>query len=853
MQHLTILRTACLGATLGIAAILIGSMGSGGQVKKPTGTRFGHVVERVAAEVTLLAPKVRADSSLDPGQVEMSVARILEQGHYTRQKLDSTKAQQTLESYLRLLDPNRLYLLRGDIDSFYGKYLPTLKNSILHGDLTPARGIYAVYKQRVENRVARNKIFLKQALHLSSNETIALNREKSTWPRHETEADNLWKNWLRAQILQERLVDASINKSVQQNGDHRTAPLSATKRNSARNTSGGRFPSTFSHINSSSPLKGLSQKAKTAEEIVARRLDNILRTLKHEESFGVVAKFLSALSQSYDPHSDYLSPQKMENFAISMRLSLVGIGAVLQDADGYARVVDILPGGPADRDGRLKVNDCIVGVAQGNTPFEDMVNTNLERVVERIRGKKGTLVRLLVVPGDSLDSSERRLIVITRDEVRLKDQQARAEVIDLEQTNGSITRIGWIMLPSFYADIDSRVRVAGSRPNTTRDVSMLLRRLEKEGIQGLIVDLRRNGGGSLQEAINLTGFFIPRGPVLQIKDSMGRISISCCEDAGHIYRGPLVVLVNHLSASASEIFAAALQDYGRAVIVGDSRTFSKGTVQTVLDVGRFMPFFSLAAADAGSLKLTIQKFYRIKGGSTQLRGVESDIVLPSLLDHPKIGETALPNALPYDEVSPVPFRRFSGSLFLDQLRRRSSARVASDPEFVYIREEMARVHKRLDENTVSLNEEVRRAEIEELRARETRLVRELALLGPRIKMKAYSVTLDNVHHPQLKPIRYGQKSREAKRHPDPLDGRVTSLSKLEEDPIKTETLRIAQDLVHLGAETRKSQAPTLHQHCDGSTRSGDFKLQLRLYVSKQTTYSFQNGGRRKVRLYSCSY
>ncbi|QQY07578.1 MAG: hypothetical protein JMM75_02865 [Candidatus Xiphinematobacter sp.] len=251
MQHLTILRTACLGATLGIAAILIGSMGSGGQVKKPTGTRFGRVVERVAAEVTLLAPKVRADSSLDPGQVEMSVARILEQGHYTRQKLDSTKAQQTLESYLRLLDPNRLYLLRGDIDSFYGKYLPTLKNSILHGDLTPARGIYAVYKQRVENRVARNKIFLKQALHLSSNETIALNREKSTWPRHETEADNLWKNWLRAQILQERLVDASINKSVQQNRDHRTAPLSATKRNSARNTSGGRFSGTFSHINSS--------------------------------------------------------------------------------------------------------------------------------------------------------------------------------------------------------------------------------------------------------------------------------------------------------------------------------------------------------------------------------------------------------------------------------------------------------------------------------------------------------------------------------------------------------------------------------------------------------------------------
>jgi len=842
-----------MAVTLGIVAILIGFMGPKGQVKKPAGTHFGQVVE-ATAEVTLLAPKVRTGSSLDPGQVEMSVARILEQGHYTRQKLDSAKAQEALESYLRLLDPNRLYLLREDIDSFYKKHLPTLKDSILRGDLTPAREIYAVYKRRVENRVAKNKIFLKRSLHFFGDETVTLNREKSTWPKDETEADNLWESWLRAQILQERLVSISVTKSIEQNRSNKVSSPSVT-RSPSHNTLGNRSPTAPPQVNGYSSSKGLSRKVhlpKTAEEIVVRRLDNILRTLKHEESFDVAAKFLSALSQSYDPHSDYLSPQKMENFAISMRLSLVGIGAVLQDIDGYTRVVDIIPGGPADKDGRLKINDCIIGVAQGDTPFEDMVNTNLERVVERIRGRKGTMVRLLVIPSDSPDGSERQLIDITRDEVRLKDQQARAEVIDLEQADGNTTRIGWIMLPSFYADIDSRL--SSSCPNTTQDVSMLLGRLEKEGIQGLILDLRRNGGGSLQEAINLTGFFIPRGPVLQVKDNMGRVSVSYCKGAGYVYGGPLVVLVNHLSASASEIFAAALQDYGRAVIVGDSRTFSKGTVQTILDVGRFMPFFSLAAANAGSLKLTIQKFYRIKGGSTQLRGVESDIVLPSLLDHPKIGETALPNALPYDEVPPVPFQRFSGNLFLEQLRRRSDTRVALDPEFIHIRKEMARVHKSLSENTVSLNEKTRKAEIEEFRAQEIHLARELALRGPGIRMKGYSITLDDVHHPQLKPIQYGEKSRETKRNSDLLDGRITFLSKLEEDPIKTETLRIAQDLIHFSARMRKSQTLiSLRQFCDGTTYADGFKLQFHLHASKQTTCRLQNIIRGKVRLYSCSY
>jgi len=671
--------------------------------------------------LTLLGPVSRADSLVDPGQVEVSVARLLEQGHYTRQKLDEAGSKKILDSYLRLLDPNRIYFTQQDVDAFSQKYLDTLSETILRGDLAPAREIYAVYKKRVENRIAKNKILLKQPLSFTTRETVVLNREKVPWPADEAAADKLWNAWVKAQVLQERLGGSLITKSSsppKANEANKKNEPPAEKPNAVN-------PKIKSILESPEVKNQLSadelarlQPPKTPEETVARRFDSILRDLEDEKNFDVVSKFLSAVSQSYDPHSEYMSPDKMENFAIMMKLSLVGVGAVLREVDGYTRVTDIIPGGPADKNGQLKVNDRIIGVAQGNAPFEDVVNMKLEKVVDRIRGKKETPVRLLVIPGDSTDGSKRKLIELVRDEVKLKDQQAKAEVIDLRKPNGGTTRIGWIQLPSFYANIDPRA--TGPQANTTRDVAILLKRLEQERIEGLIMDLRKNGGGSLMEAISLTGLFVPKGPVVQVKDNTGRIAISYCDDAKNMYRGPLVVLVNHLSASASEIFAAALQDYGRAVIVGDSRTFCKGTVQTVLDVGRFMPFFSLAAADAGSLKLTIQKFYRIKGGSTQLKGVESDIVLPSLYDNPQIGEGALPNALPYDEVPPVAFQRYEGDLFLNQLRARSMARVVADPEFAYIREEMERIRKRLEENVVSLNEKERQAELQESKARQAR-------------------------------------------------------------------------------------------------------------------------------------
>lgn len=518
---------------------------------------------------------------------------------------------------------------------------------------------------------------------------------------------------------------------------------------------------------------------------------------------NVTKTILSALAQTFDPHSEYLSPSDLENFAIQMRLSLVGVGAVLRSDDGYARVMEVVPGGPADQDGRLKVNDRIAAVAQGNTDFEDVVDMKLDKVVEKIRGKKGTIVRLQVIPGESTDPSKRSIIEIKRDEVKLKDQEAKAEVIDYKLPNGRTARLGWITLPSFYADMGHR---GGTSKSTTEDVSALLRRLKREEIQGLVIDLRRDGGGSLEEAINLTGLFIPQGPVVQSKDADGRITISEDTDPRIQYSGPMAVLTNRLSASASEIFAAALQDYGRAVIVGDERTFGKGTVQTMLEIGKFLPLFSLGSADAGALKLTIQKFYRVKGGSTQQQGVVSDIVLPSLTDTPEIGESALKQPLPYDEVAPAKLTAFGDvPVFLDELRERSAQRVSQNPEFVYLREDAERLAKKIADNAVSLNEAQRRQELQEDKARkESRKAARAA--NKKEPLLAYSLTLDEVENPKLVPVVNKPRKKTLE---EIEDGASEEDSEPTPDPARNEALNILGDLIELQS-ARKTVAVGEH-------------------------------------------
>jgi len=702
----------------------------------------------VAFLFAFAAGNLAARSSIDPGQVAISVARWLEQGHYTREKLDEEMSKKFLQTYLTTLDYNKLYFTQEDVDEFQQKYGTTLGDAVLRGDLDPAREIFARFKKRVEDRIASNKKLAQKKYTFDTKDTVELNRQDAPWPKDLADADAIWQKRIEAELLKEDIAELKLH---------------------------------------------------TPSETVTRRYDQVLRNVEEMDDEDVVKTFLTSLAQTYDPHSEYLSPSDLENFQISMKLSLVGVGAVLSSEDGYAKVKEIVPGGPADREGHLAVNDRIAAVAQGDDDFEDVVDMKLDKVVEKIRGKKGTTVRLMVIPGNATDPAKRKIVVINRDEVKLKDQEAKAEVLDMDSSSGHSSRIGWITLPSFYANMENR----GPEKSTTEDVAALISRLKKEGIQGLVIDLRRDGGGSLEEAINLTGLFIPKGPVVQAKDSNGKITTSQDLNPGVAYSGPLIVLINRMSASASEIFAAALQDYGRAVIVGDERSFGKGTVQTVLDLGRLMPFFSLGSADAGALKLTIQKFYRVKGGSTQLKGVESDIVLPSLTDNPEIGEGSLKNRLPYDEVAPVKITEAGIPLFIPELKAQSAQRVAADPEFRYTMEDMQKLREKIKENSLSLNEKDRVKEIaDEKKLKETR-EKEREARGPALDVTAYELKLDDVTAPKLRKVAFDRKEDKGMMDDDDdSDGDTKKTEKAPPDPIRNETLRIMRDWISLSKPTK---------------------------------------------------
>src|SRR5437764_1026804 len=603
----------------------------------------------------IAAPPVQATSK---ETIAVSVGNLLQEGHYTRQKLNEGVSRKFLQTYLELLDYSHLFFTQQDVDTLNAKHGNSIAGDVLLGTLKPAYEIYDLYARRVDERVAKIKELLKQPIDFKNDATIELSRQKSPWTKDEAEADQLWRGRIANELLPEHLSEHPIEP---------------------------------------------------APQLVARRYDRLARNVHEEDKDEQVKIFLDALAQSYDPHSEYLSKADLKNFSINMGLSLVGIGAMLRSEDGYAKIESLVVGGPAQADGRLKVGDRITAVAQGPAEFQDVRDMRLDKVVEMIRGKKGSKVRLLVIPSDAADPSKRKTIELVRDEIKLKDQEARADIVIKKDRNGEPVKLGWITLPSFYADMERHQK------STTKDVVALLNRLKKEKISGLVIDLRRNGGGSLEEAISLTGLFLKSGPIVQTKGSNGNIVVSSDPDPGIAYGGPLVVLTSRQSASASEIFAAALQDYNRALIVGDKNTFGKGTVQTILEIGRFTSLLGSASQEDGALKLTIQKFYRVAGGSTQLNGVASDIVIPSLTDLPEYGEGSLKNALPYDEVPKARYTTWQEppSVYLEELKRRSEARIKGEPEFHYVMEDMQRLRQKLDENRISLNEDVRRTELDQ--------------------------------------------------------------------------------------------------------------------------------------------
>lgn len=706
------------------------------------------------------------------GTIAQYVANLIQNNHYSRTDFEDEVSEKFLESYLKFLDSNKLYFNQKDIDSFNKKYKTTLDDYIFEGSIQPATDIYNLYVERVTKRVEKIKEILNtKEFKFDSDRTVEKRRKDSDWAADEQACDQLWENILEGQLLEEEIRKRRQTERAKELGKKLEDILGDDSKESPK-------------------------------EKILNRYTRFMETLDKNDKEEACNFFLSTLSQVYDPHSEYFSQSELENFQVNMQNKLVGIGALLQMDDGAAKIQGLVVGGPADRGGELQIGDRIVGVSQGkDNEMVDILYMKLNRVVDMIRGEKNTTVILKVVPTDAPD--ETKLISIVRDEVKLKDKAANAELIEVIGDDGVATKIGWINLYAFYADMQR------GTVSCSFDVKRLLERLKKEKIESLVIDLRGNGGGSLEEAIRLTGLFIDGGPVVQAKSAKGRITNKKSKVPNAIYDGPLVVLTDRSSASASEIFAAALQDYGRAIVVGDKSTFGKGTVQTVMPVRNYMPaIFPKDTKDrAGALKVTIQKFYRIAGGSTQLKGVVPDIILPSYRDALETGEESLPNALEHDSIAKMKYESLDLQETRQQLLKLSEQRVKSDKEFNYIIEDNKRYKEINDRNEVSLNIEKRLEENKkEKERRKTRNVNRKKLFEEiekkeKGKFKVTRLTLDNVDKNEIEP------TDNFKRPEDESMRRAKDKEKeLEEEtpdfphflsPTKREALEIAEDLIRV--------------------------------------------------------
>lgn len=582
-------------------------------------------------------------------QAAVEVAESLRYGHYADVRLDDDWSRRAFERYLDILDSQRAFLLERDVEEF--RHLETsIDDALFDGELEPLFELYQRYHDRAEARFGWLLSRLDNGLDFDFDNDLRLelDRDDTPWAQRHAELDELWYK---------RLQNAALTLAISGQDDEQ--------------------------VESDLRLRYEGQLSR-------------LRQTNEEDIFGLI---MAAVTSSIDPHSEYLSPRQGEAFDIQMRLSLEGIGALLQADGEYVKVASLVPGGPAERAGVLEPADRIIAVGQEEGEMVNVVGMRLDNVVDLIRGPKGSVVRLDVVPAQAVDMTRSRIVEITRDTVNLEDQAAKGEVIEIERDDG-VHRIGSIRIPTFYVDFDAWQAGEEEFRSTTRDVAREIERLKEEGVEGIVLDLRNNGGGALQEANSLIGLFIDRGPTVQVRDARGRISLYGDTEAGTVYDGPLGVLVNRLSASASEIFAGAIQDYGRGLVMG-TPTFGKGTVQTLNDLSH------------GQIKLTRAKFYRISGDSTQHRGVEPDIIFPSLIDPDLIGESSLDNALDWDTVRSVQYRNYGEPWrYLETLKDRHRSRAAELPNFRYL-EQQAELARRMRENTsVSLNREQRQREVE---------------------------------------------------------------------------------------------------------------------------------------------
>lgn len=618
-----------------------------------------------SASANAVSPTETENEVLAPGKDQIQTARNviyqLSRGHYERLSLDDDLSAKMYDRYIQVLDNNHNYFLQSDVDGF-NKYRLQLDDDLKLSNLEPGYIIYNTYLERVMQRLNYNIEYLQKDLSkidFTKNESVFLDRSEAPRAASMKELKDLWRKRIKSSVLDLNMADKDYA---------------------------------------------------AIKELLLKRFKNQLNRLSQTNNEDVFQTYINALTHSYDPHTAYFSPRSSENFNINMRLSLEGIGAVLQMDNEFTKVVRLVPAGPADKAGELKPADRIVGVGQGvDGPIEDVIGWRLDEVVDRIRGSKGSTVRLEILPAN--DDQHRTVISIVRDKVKLEDQSAKKEIIEFNR-NGTIQKIGVINLPAFYIDFEARQKDPDNYKSTTRDVQKLVEELKAEKVDGIVIDLRNNGGGALQEANALTGLFIPSGPTVQVRSNNGRVDILGDPDDAIVYDGPLAVLVNRLSASASEIFAGAIQDMDRGLIIG-GQTFGKGTVQSLKPMNR------------GQIKLTQAKFYRISGDSTQHQGVVPDIAFPSLYDKTKIGESALEEALPWDKIQPVPHVVYHDiEASLEQLEKRHKDRIKTDPDFIHLVKQIELIEEIRERKSLSLNKKTRINEKEKNKAQRLTLENE---------------------------------------------------------------------------------------------------------------------------------
>ena len=589
-------------------------------------------------------PALSLSLSPEPEQrvASIEVTKKLQERHYEKRKINQALSLEFFDNYLKSVDGNKQVLLQSEVDDFKKRYAKKMAPALLKGQIDPAFVIFNLYQSkllsRLEKQVNHLPVQLKE-FDFTKKESLVIDRSDLNWPATESEVDELWRKRTKAAVLSMKLQDKKDDEIL---------------------------------------------------ELLTKRYKNQLKRINKLNAEDVFQMYMNAFTSLYDPHTNYLSPRNSDNFDISMSLKLEGIGAMLRMKDEYTQVVRLIHAGPADKQGQLRPLDKIVGVGQDDDEIVDVVGWRLDEVVNLIRGSKGSKVRLEIIPASSKDNNVRNIISIVRDEVKLEEQAVQKAMLDIKDENGITRKIGVLDIPAFYIDFEALRNRDPNYKSTTRDAAKLLTELVQDGAEGIIIDLRDNGGGSLREANELTGLFIDKGPSVQIKLSDQRVYQEAKRQFSPYYEGPVAILINRMSASASEIFAGALQDYGRAIVVG-SGSYGKGTVQ------------SLTPLSHGKLKVTESKFYRISGDSTQERGVLPDVYLPEVYDKTVIGESALDKAMKWDQISPVIDRKFNDYVsLLPILQDKTDKRAAKDPDFIYLNEKR-QLEKSLDDDTLSLN------------------------------------------------------------------------------------------------------------------------------------------------------